>query len=670
MIELTARLLQKILALLILLAVMPLQAEVIRIEVTATIDIPSNGRTPAYEERSGKIYFAIDPLASINTLIADLDKAPRNAEGKVEFSANFVLRRPKRPSEMNGVLLFEAPNRGRRRMESAFSRPLGVGSQRDDAFLLQQGFTLFWVGWQFDVPHQNGALRVEVPVARQADSHAIHGWVRSDAANKGPWLALADRDHIAYPMSDPDDVRNVLSVRDCVTCERRSVPREQWHLGEDGKNIFISSGQPQKIYELVYRSTNPPIAGLGFAAVRDAVSKLKYAPVPELSLQPNAIKHTVGFGVSQSARFLRTYNYFGFNEDAQHRRVFDGMIIHVAGAGRGSFNQRFAQPSRDAHPYLNFFYPTDVFPFTDTEQFDPEIGQSDGLLKRLPAKLEPKIFYTNASYEYWGRCASLIHTNIDGGKDAHVPPNVRIYFFAGGKHTSGGNPAMSTYQQHLRNPLDYGWGLRGLLIAMNGWVTRQIPPPVSAYPRIADRTLVSWERLNFPRIPNTGVPGVPTRAFRLDYGPDFSSAGTVAHEPPELGSPYPIFVPNVDRDGNEIAGIKMPEIAVPLATYTGWALMHPDVGPSNVLAQGAGSFSPFPRTKSERLSTHDPRRSVVERYGSRANYRRLVAKAARELANNRYLLKADIPAIVDQAASRWDFIAAEPSARASEEHNY
>src|SRR4030095_6998026 len=244
------------------------------------------------------------------------------------------------------------------------------------------------------------------------------------------------RDHIAYAVADPDDPANTLSVRDTIEGPRRFIPRPEWRFARlsngavvpDRTRVYLGGGfQPSKIYEVVYKAQNPPVVGVGPAAVRDAISHLKYESADALSIPAGSIKRAIAFGVSQSGRFLRTYLYYGFNEDERRRKVFDGVMAHVAGAGRGSFNLRFAQPSRDGHPFLNKFYPTDIFPFTDIVQTDSRTGDKDGLLSRVKPEFTPRIFYTNSSYEYWGRAASLIHTTIDGKQDAPLVDGTRIY---------------------------------------------------------------------------------------------------------------------------------------------------------------------------------------------------------------------------------------------------
>lgn len=644
-----------------------LRAEVVRIEVKSRMDL--NGREFAkaggYEKLSGTIYFAVDPRNTANRIITDIDKAPKNAAGKVEFSSDFFILKPKDASRGNGTILYEVSNRGGKGMVGFFNRDARGSDPQSaadlgDGFLMDQGFTLLWVGWQFDVPQRPGLLRVNVPVAHEADGRPIKGLVRSDFVGDGKAtvMPLADRAHIAYEIADPNDPANVLTVRDCIECERRTVARAEWKFNGDDQGITLTSPLVKnKIYELVYRSQNPSVVGLGPAAIRDAISKLKYDAAPEMSIKPGDMKRAIGFGISQSGRFLRTYMYYGFNEDESHRKVFDGVMPHVAGSGRGSFDHRFAQPSRDGHPYLNFFYPTDIFPFTDVAQLDPETGKRDGLLAHnMKPEFMPKVFYTNSSYEYWGRAASLFTTTVDGLEDMQMMSNVRAFLLTGGNHGVGGFPPTRSAGQNLGNPLDYRWAMRSLLVGMNRWITDGVEPPASAYPRVGSAELVAADKLKFPAIPNINLPKIAHGAYHADYGPDFASKGIVTQEPPKLGKPFPILVPQVNSDGNETAGIRMPELAVPLATYTGWNLFNENAGPTEILSSMQGSFIPFAKTRAERDKANDPRPSVEERYKSREEYLNLVTKAATDLVSKGYLLKDDVPRIVEQAATRWDYV--------------
>ncbi len=393
--------------------------------------------------------------------------------------------------------------------------------------------------------------------------------------------------------------------------------------------------------------------------MRDLMSFFKYGSNDDTVLgdHHNFIKRAYGMGVSQSGRFLRTFLYFGFNQDEKGRLVFDGVMAHVAGGGRGSFNYRFAQPSRDGHPFLNTFYPTDIFPFSDEAQIDPETGITDGLLSHAtPAGGAPKIFYTNTSYEYYGRSASLIHTSIDGKKDEPLPPTTRIYYLTGCQHGPAAFPPHRGLAQNLPNPNNYNWTLRALLVAMNRWVKDGQEPPPSRYPKIAEDNLVPLGTVQFPKIPGVAFPALIQKAWRADYGEEFRTAGIDSIEPPKVGNAFPTLLPQVDSDGNETSGIRMPATAVPLATYTGWNLRTAEIGAPEELYSMVGSFIPFARSKAERAKSGDPRLSVEERYSSKQAYLDKVQAAARSLTDQGYLLERDIPKVTERASAEWDFV--------------
>jgi hypothetical protein len=662
--------------LVLVLAAAPLSAEVVRIEVGSRSDLAGGqafGPAGPYEKLSGKIFFAVDPALPANRIVADLDKAPRNGAGRVEFSSDFFLVKPKRIERGNGAVLYEVSNRGGKGMLGFFNHGTGSldptsAADVGDGFLMKQGFTLLWVGWQFDPPTRSGLVRVYPPTATE-NGGPIRGLVRSDfvVTEREADHSLADRDHTAYAVVDPDSPDNVMTVRDSVDGPRRIVPRSQWGFARaeagktvaDSTRVYIANKfEPGKIYEVVYTAQDPPIVGLGPAAIRDVISMLKYKSADALSIPAAAITRALAFGVSQSGRFLRTYLYYGFNRDEGDRKVFDGVIAHVAGAGRGSFNHRFAQPSRDGHPYLNFFYPTDIFPFTDLPQRDPESGTTDGLLTHAGSpQLLPKVFYTNSEYEYWGRAASLIHTTIDGSGDAPLMDNVRIYLLTAGQHGPGAFPPVQTIGQQRNNPLDYRWAMKSLLLAMDRWTANGTAPPPSRYPRVGDGTLVPPDRLRFPKVPGVTTSTAVHRAYRADYGPRFAIEGVVTVEPPRIGTAFPILVPQVDADGNGLAGVKMPELAVPLATYTGWNLFNDRSGPTDALSSMQGSYIPLPRTSVERKRTNDPRQAIDERYRDKDQYVGLVSKAALELIEQGFLLAEDLAAVLRNAGRHWDVAA-------------
>lgn len=640
-------------------------AALVRLEVATRTDVLDGktfGAVGAYERITGKAYFAVDPKLAANQIITDIDKAPRNEDGNVEFSSDFYVLKPRDSQAGNGAILFEVSNRGRKGLLSMYNRAAGSSdpqteAQFGDGFLMEQGYTLVWLGWQFDVPADDPvAMHLYAPVAK-----GITGLVRSEIIvdKRETSHSLGDRGtFMAYPVLNPDDPKLTLTVRDTRDGKRQPVPRSQWRI-EDRTRVVMPAGfELGRVYELVYTSQDPPVAGLGPTAVRDFLSFLKYGG-PEFTLfadQHRYLKRIYGFGASQSGRFLRTYLYYGFNADEKGRKVFDGVLAHIAGAGRGSFNIRFAQPSRDAHPFMNMYYPTDLFPFTDEAETDAETGMTDALMAKADAAgVTPKIFYTNSSYEYWGRAASLIHTSPDGKKDAPIPDHTRIYFFAGGQHGPAAFPAKANGTANLPNPNPYTYGMRALLVAMNAWVKDGKEPPASQYPRVAEDKLVAPGAVQFPKIP--GVAGPTTRierAYRMDFGPDFRTKGIISKEPAKVGDAFAQLLPQVDRDGNETTGIRMPEVQVPLATYTGWNMRAKQIGAPEELYSMVGSYIPFPRTKSDREARQDPRQSVEERYKGRAEYLEEFGAAAKKLAEAGYLLDQDVPKLIERGGEEWD----------------
>ncbi len=661
-----------------MLMAIPLFAKVDHVEVTWSGTVLNGqpfGDAGAYEAMRGKIFFVVDPDDHANGEIADLDLAPKNADGDVEFSADFYLLWPLDPNKGNGTLLCEVVNRGNKLALQFFQNAQRAhdpqtAAQFGDGFLMKQGYSLLWVGWQFDVPDGEDRLRAYLPVARNVDKTPIRGLVRSEilVADRVLSHTLADRDHKAYPVADAEDEQNVLTVRDSRDGVRRIIPRASWRFArmEDGEvkpdptRVFLDGGfEPHKIYELVYVAENPPVAGLGLAALRDAAAYAKHSDEALFGVQEYRFQHAIAFGISQSGRLLRTMLYHGMNQDEDRNRVFDGMLVHVAGGGRGSFNLRFAQPSRDGHPFINLLYPTDIYPFSDEAQEDPETKLEEGILSRLVADDEdllPKIFYTNSSYEYWGRAASQIHTTLDGRKDFTPHPATRIYLLAGGQHGPQAWPPKQTEGQQLANPNDYRSAMRALLGHLLRWVKDDVAPPESRIPTWKARSITPPERLRWPRIPNAPLVTRIQQAYRVDYGPKFWRDGIIDNEPPVVGKEFPLLVPQVDADGNEVAGIRTVELLAPLATYTGWNPFRENVGPPQELSSMVGSFIPFPKTKQDATSNNDPRKPVESRYRGRDAYQREARAAAARLVKDGFLLEDDAEAEIQRALRTWDWL--------------
>jgi hypothetical protein len=364
------------------------------------------------------------------------------------------------------------------------------------------------------------------------------------------------------------------------------------------------------------------------------------------------IERAYGFGISQSARFLHHFIYVGFNADEKGRAVFDGVLAHVGGGGRGLFNARFAQTTRHGSPHEDNLYPSDTFPFTSTPSRDPVSGQTGDILEhaRKAAPL-PKIFFTETSTEYWCRAASLLHTTPDGSADVPLDPDVRLYFIAGGQHGVSAAPTRAL-DQNLRNILDYRPVLRALLVDLDRWVSQGVEPPPSSYPQLADKTLVLVEtyREAFPKIPGVNLPRAAYAPLRLNFGPRWKTERIADLIPPAIGQAYVTLVPAVGADGNELAGIHLPDIDVPTATFTGWNLRGRAAGAEGELTRLNGSYLPFARRAEERAASGDPRAAVLERYQTSDVYVTKVRTAADRLRERRLLLDEDVEAIVKKAA--------------------
>jgi hypothetical protein len=602
-------------------------ADVTRVDIATRADVGASG----YEKIIGTIHFAIDPKDPGNQVIVGLEKAPRNASGKVEFSADLYILQPRDAARSNGVALVDVVNRGRKMALNNFSRggTLDPATEADlgDGFLTRQGYTLVWVGWQFDVQRRNNLLGIDAPHAA-----GVTGIARAEftANDRSPDVTVTDL--IAYPVAgDGSDAS--LTVRDGPFGEPQDVPRGRFHL--KGNVVSMEGGfEPGRTYQISYKTPNPAVGGVGLAAFRDTTSWLKYNPAA-----PVRPRYAIAFGSSQSGRFLRTFLYQGFNTDEHGRQVFDGVMAHIAGGARLSINEDSATPNSLG------MYSATMFPFADAALSDPVTGKKDGLLEKARARGHaPKVFYTNTSVEYWGggRAAALVHSTPDGRANQPLPDNVRAYLLAGTQHSPGQfPPRKSAAGQLAENPVQYAWTMRALLVAMTQWVASGTMPPSSQHPQFNDEgsTIVKASDIPFPAIPGVQSPRIviPGR---------------------DRGRTLPLLVSQVDADGNERAGIRLPDVAVPLATYTGWNFRSPEVGGTKELVALAGSSIPFATTKAQRTASGDPRPSVEERYSSKDDYVRRVREAADKLVKERYLLADDVNATVARAGEMWDFVTA------------
>ncbi|MDE3188458.1 MAG: hypothetical protein KGM96_13170 [Acidobacteriota bacterium] len=641
-----------------------------RVEIATRTDVLNGrafGAAGAYERITGRVYFSLAVDNPHNKRIVDIRNAVNLREGEVEFSSDFVAVRPKDAIKGNGSMILEVPNRGRGNIIALVDGgDENLANDAGDGWLLRNGFTIVSLGWQWDAEGA-GALRFFAPVAKE-HGKTITGLLRGDLMLSRPMpeiplghLILGHIGGSEYPVAAPDDPRNVLTVRDSRDGKRRMIPRAEWQFAHvvDGKLapsdrfIHLNGGfQPGKIYEYVYVVADPVVAGGGFAAIRDFASYAKHAAD---SITP--VKRVYGEGISQDGRFLRDLLYQGFNADEEGRIALDGVLAHVAGAGRGSFNYRFAQPSRDGQPTSSVLFAVDIFPFNDLPERDPVTGETGGLLDRATAeKVVPRIFLSLTSYEYWGRAAALIHTSADGKRDAPISDRVRIYHFTGLQHFSGPFPPQSgsgdLLGQQPESPLPVKYFWRAMIANMDAWVLNNTEPPPSSYPRIADGTLVPLSAYAFPSIPGVNQPHEADEGYRLDFGPHWRE-GILSIEPPKVGPPFPVLVPQADADGNDRDGVRLPEIAVPLATYTGWNLRSPAIGAPDQRVSFEGSYLPLPKTAAERQKTGDPRKSIAERYRDREDYLTRYGHAIDELVKERWILPEDRETLRQRGEEEW-----------------
>jgi hypothetical protein len=638
------------------------EARVLQVVVTSREEVLSGqlfDAAGAYERLQGRVRFSVAVHDTHNAAIVDLSRASNLQDGEVEFSADFIAFRPHDAARGNGSMLLEIPNRGKSAILA-----LVDGGDRDiakdagDGWLLKSGYTLVSLGWQWDAASPD-ALRLYAPVAKADGGGTITGLLRGDvmlptARDEIPLghLITGNIGGTEYAVADPADPRNVLTVRDSRDAPRTVVPRAQWSFAGT-RTLHLQGGfLPGKIYEYVYVAADPVVAGLGFAAVRDLASYAKHSPEALLH-----VDRVYGEGISQNGRFLRDFLYQGFNADEQGRIALDGVLAHVAGAGRGSFNQRFAQPSRDAQPTSSVDFPTDLFPFTDRPETDPVTAARAGLLDRAAAAgVVPRIFLSNTSYEYWGRSAALIHVSADGRQDVPLSPQVRVYHFTGLQHYSGPNPPArgegDLLGEHPESPLPIRFFWRAMISNMDAWVRSGTAPPDSRYPRLADHNLVPLARYAFPAIPGVRTPHEASAAWRLDFGPE-AVQGVFSLQPPRRAGSFPVLVPQVDADGNETDGVQLPEVRVPLATYTGWNLRDPAIGASQERVAFEGSFLPFPVTAEERRRRRDPRPAILERYASKEDYLARYGRAVDALIAARWVLPLDRAVLLARGEEEW-----------------
>lgn len=661
------------------------EAAVDRVEVQSrslVADGKAFGLVGPYVRLSGRLHYSVDPQSERNAVIKDIALTPTDARGRVTFSSDFVLLMPLDPTRGNGRLLYDVTNRGNMVALSRFNSSGRSAADMGNGFLMEQGYSLLWSGWNWDVVPRAETLTIDLPVLTVFDGEKITGTVLGEVA---PVADTQSARHvglgaIGYPPLATALNRARLSVRDAGETTYAALPREAWTFGRpataetpdqmlhDPSWITLKSGfEAGRVYQLTYTAANPPVVGLGLAAMRDAMSFFRFetqdsagAPNPLMGQGGQRPLATLVYGHSQSGRALNTMIWQGLHVDEQNRMVFDGALIDGAGSGKGSFNFRFAQTSRHMSPDIELDYPTDFFPFSTVEQIDPVTDERASLLdqaRRLDAV--PRIFVVNTATEYWARSASLLHTDTEGTTDVAPDPSVRLYVIAGAQHVTGTAEDRGLYA-HCRNPLDHRPVLRALISHLDAWVTLDRAPPPSRYPRVSNGTLVTAEAYHraFPDAAFLRTPETPLTPPRLDHGPRFASEGIADRVPPQHGKPYKTLVLASNEEGQDLAGIRMPDLEVPLGTYTGWNPQDAKTGAPERLSRWFGSFIPFARTVPERQVQNDPRAAITERYASQDDYVAAFAEATLALAGDELILGLDINPMIERAGSFYEAILA------------
>ncbi|WP_371187920.1 alpha/beta hydrolase domain-containing protein [Thalassotalea maritima] len=592
----------------------------------------------AYEVIAGEFEFAIDPNNKVNRVIVDIYQAPTNSDGMVSATATYLVIQPKDPSKRKGALL-EVSNRGAKASLRYFNYAtskddISKAWQLGDGFIQELGLSLVWVGWQADVKANASVLKAELPRVAGVEGTVRSDWTVDKLTTR---LELAHRPQLdtIYPVNVTKKDQALLTKRLTRDGLKTVVQAKNWQFSADGKAIE-GIFQPA-IYELSYPSKDPQLAGLGLAIVRDTAEFLK----DEAS--PYWVPYTIAFGISQTGRFLRHFLHQGFNETETGKLAFDGMFIHSAGAGRGSFNHRFAQPSRDAHRMSAFFYPTDVFPFTSRRVRDPVSKKKQGLLVRHHQDFYPKIFYSNTGYEYWGRAAALIHTHDI--YDVEPLPNERIFHLASTQHYIESSDKLVAIAEHAGlyqgNPIDFRVHLRALMAALTNWVVEGQSPPNSRYPTFAQQTLINFGHFEMPNWMNIATPFKPHTAYALNYGKRWAD-GIIDNQPPKIHSEIIPAVPNTDSNGHELGGIRHPLIEAPIASFIPWSLRY-GLFASNELKDFRGSMLKWPRKR------------ILQRYGSERDYLSHINKMIDASVQEGWILARDRARVRQQARWLWEW---------------
>jgi hypothetical protein len=619
------------------------RAEVTQFEVLSVERGALEGRSfdkvGTYDRIKARVTVAVDPADPRNAVIADIGMAPKNAAGKVEAISAVEILRPSDPKRGNGKLFYEAPNRGNKQSPGIFmdasSKALTTAADAGNGYLLRQGYTLVWSGWQGDLESEPGTLGLSVPKLAGVTGRITAEFVFNNTKN--PAVAK-----LAWPAAELDNAKLVVRAK---WDDAPASPEDMSFRFVDPTHVEIkrpSGFDGGAIYQLDYTARDPKVLGLGFAATRDIVAYLRRDTSTSNPLAENgrsSIRHAYAYGQSQSGRFLRELLYLGFNEDDAHRMVFDGLLVHIGGARFTAVNMRFGLPeSAPRHPQDPGAI-ADRFPFTYAETTNPFTHERDGLLKLCTkSRTCPKIIQADSEYEWYNSKESLLVTD-PSGKAVKIPPNVRLFTMAGTPHIVRPNPLCVMPV----NPLHHGPVLRAMLNDLDAWVDRGVAPPPSRIPNLAAGNLVPADKAADQL--KTPIPGLPYTGMHV-----VAAAEDLSVHPSKLRGDFKLYLPRLDADGMMIGGVRLPAIDVPKATYTGWNPQVQSNGPT-ALCSLVGGVVPFAATREERETQHDPRLSVAERYASSQAYVEKVDKVAQTLVRQRLMLEEDLPRQHDAAAA-------------------
>jgi len=637
---------------------MPASAEVVAIEVTDQRPwIPGRAfGAGEYELLTGRVRYEVDPASASSRDITDVHLAPRNARGNVEFHGPFLLLRPRDAARANGTTVFEFANRGRDQSNGLLFQADNFALSKNEtrevsrSTLFDMGYTFAWAGWQGDLQANEFGLTVpSVPVTGSVRAAAFLGW--GHARRDG-----GDFSQEAPCVLEGADATAVLRIHRSLEDPGEVMPRAAWRFARraaDGRVVddrcaFLLATPVDRptLVTIVFTAGPPKVMGLGQAALRDFASHLKHGDtVSALNRHPAYARRLIGYGYSQGGRLIRDFLYRGFNADARGRRVLDGVLDTASGAGRGSFNHRYALPGEAGNSVRSHLRAVDLYPFADLPTPDiAGLGPAEGLLDRARRDgVQPRLFHVLNSTEYWARAGSLLHTTVDGSQPMPEAEGTRTYAFAGTAHAPQTSTLFLERSDRAALPYndndDLALALPALLVGLDKWISAGAEPPPSTHPRLGS-TLVPPDKLKFPAVPGVAVPTGPPPRYQLGLGRDYRSQGVIT-EPPQIGTPYVLLVPQVDADGNELGAWRGLAQSVPLGTYTAWNPQDPALLPFGFISGLRGAFIPFPATAAAGARFKDPRRSIAERYVGVAGYMAMVERAIEAQVAAGFLLPQD-----------------------------